>query len=382
MWRRLTSFMRGWDGVLLSLTLLLVGVGLVELYSSSLARPELTSLFWRQLGGFALGCVALFVCSAVDYRTYRSWSRLTYLVSLVLLVLVLVFGQTIRGTTGWFNLGGVNFQPVELVKFLWVLVLASYLSHVGPPLTLAKTVAAMALMALPLGLVLLQPDFGSGSLLIVVWGALLFSVPKPRRWWYGMLALALIVVLGGSLFLKGYQRDRIQTFLSPQADPLGRGYNVAQSVVAVGAGGWWGRGLGLGTQSQLKFLPEQHTDFIFASIAEELGFVGGALVLGLLAAFLARIIWLVRRLRDDFAVLVAVGFFSLFAVQAVMNIAMNLGVAPVVGLTLPFISYGGSSLVVSLAVVGVLENLARNFKDQAPSDAVARIDRSPGQMLY
>lgn len=382
MWRRLAAIVSGWDGVLLSFVLLLVGVGLAELYSSSLARPELTPLFWRQLAGLTLGCVALVVAASIDYRTYRSWARLTYAASLAVLVLVLVFGTTIRGTTGWFQLGSFNFQPVELVKFLWVLVLASYLSYVGPPLTAAKTIGAAALMAPLLGLVLLQPDLGSGSLFVAAWATLLAAVPKPRRWWYVMGTLVLVLGLTGSFFLKGYQRDRILTFLSPQADPLGRGYNVTQSVIAVGAGEWWGRGLGLGTQSQLKFLPEQHTDFIFASIAEELGLVGGALVLALTAGFLARLVWLMRRLRDDFAVLLAVGFFIVFAVQAALNIAMNLGLAPVVGLTLPFVSYGGSSLVVSLAAVGVLENLARHFKRQAPSDALTRVDRASQRVVY
>jgi len=370
MWRRLFELWRSWDGLLLAITLLLLCIGLAELYTSSLSRPETADLFSRQLVGALLGLAALLAAATIDYRVYRSWSRLIYIVSLVLLVLVLIFGQTMRGTTGWFRFGTLGFQPVELVKLLWVIVLASYLTHVGPPLTWGKTLVATVLALPLLGLVMLQPDLGSAFLLVVALGALLAVVPKPRRWWIiaGASVLVMAVVVG--IFLKGYQRDRIKTFLNPQSDPLGRGYNVTQSVIAVGSGSLWGRGLGLGTQSQLKFLPEQHTDFIFASIAEELGLVGSTLVLLLWVGFFARILRLVRRLRDDFAVLVAVGITSLFAVQVILNIGMNIGLAPVVGVTLPFLSFGSSSLVVSLAAVGILENLARQYGRQAPYTSV------------
>lgn len=361
---------QSWDVPLMTFTVLLMVVGLAELYSSSLSRPELTPLLYRQLTGAGIGFVALLLSARTNYRIYRSWSRLIYFLSLALLGLVLIAGQTLRGTTGWLNLGFFSFQPVELVKFMWVLVLAGYLAYVGPPLTWAKTVAASLLLLPLIGLVLAQPDFGSGFMLIVVWAVLLAAVPKGRSWWIAMGALVIMAILIGSVFLKDYQRDRLSTFLNPRSDPLGSGYNVTQSVIAVGSGGLWGRGLGLGTQSQLKFLPEQHTDFIFASIAEELGFVGGALVLGLWVGFMSRVVWLIRRLRDDYAVLVALGIGSLIAVQAVMNIGMNMGLAPVVGVPLPFMSFGSSSLVASLLAVGILQNLAVHYGRQAPTTVV------------
>jgi len=382
MWRRLVALWRSWDSPLLALTGALLVLGLAAIYSSSLSRPELSSLFWRQLIGVGLGLVCFLAAAWFDYRNYRSWSRLIYLSSLVLLIVVLVFGHTIRGTTGWLRFGFLSFQPVEAVKLLWIMALGSYLAYVGPPLTWRKTLVAGLLLVPLLGLVLLQPDFGSGFVLVAVWGVMLAAVPKSKRWWWGMGALALAVVLLGSLFLKGYQRDRLSTFFNPQGDPLGSGYNVTQSVVAVGAGGLWGRGLGLGTQSQLHFLPEQQTDFIFASIAEELGLLGAGLVVGLWLAFFLRLTWLMRRLRDDFAVLVAIGIFTMFITQVALNIGMNLGLAPVVGLTLPFLSFGGSSLVVSLAAVGVLENLARNFGRMAPQEAVGSIDRAAGLVVH
>jgi rod shape determining protein RodA len=367
MWKNLRAMWKSWDVPLITFTVLLMVVGLAELYSSSLTRPDLAPLFLRQLTGAGVGLIAMLVIARTDYRTYRSWSKLIYFAALALLIVVLVIGQTIRGTTGWLHLGFFGFQPVELIKIMWVLVLAGYLAHVGPPLTWGKTIAATLLLAPLIGLVLAQPDFGSGSMLIVVWAVMLAAVPKFRSWWVVMGILAVVAILVGTVFLKDYQRARIGTFLNPWKDPLGSGYNVTQSVIAVGSGGLWGRGLGLGTQSQLKFLPEQHTDFIFASIAEELGFVGGALVLGLWVGFMSRVVWLIRRLRDDYAVLVALGVGGLIAVQAVLNIGMNLGLAPVVGVPLPFISFGSSSLVASLIGVGILENLAMQYGRQAPT---------------
>lgn len=375
MWRKLFDVWRSWDGTLFALTLSLLFIGLAGLYSTSLSQPAAADLFPRQLIGVGLGLLILFTIAALDYRTYRSWSRIIYLSAIALLVAVLLLGRTVRGTTGWLRFGVLNFQPVEAVKFLWVMALASYLAHVGPPLTVKKTLVASLLLAPLLGLVLAQPDFGSGLILVVVWGVLLAAMPKPKHWWLMMGLVILIVGLVGSFFLKDYQRGRLLTFFDPQADPLGRGYNVTQSIIAIGAGGLWGRGLGLGTQSQLQFLPEQHTDFIFASISEELGLVGGGLILVLWLAFFTRLIWLIRRLRDDFAVLVGIGIFSIFASQVVLNIGMNLGLAPVVGLTLPFFSFGSSSLVMSLAAVGVLENLARQYGRNAPQDALGSIDR-------
>ncbi len=374
MWRRLVLVLRDWDWPLFIFTILLLLLGLAELYSSSFSRPEVKDLFYRQLVGAGLGLLLMIIASAIDYRVYRSWSRVIYLFILLLLVAVLLFGYTVRGTTGWLRFGILNFQPVEAVKFLLVIVLASFLSQAGPPLSINKTLRAVIVLFLPVGLVLGQPDFGAAFVLLAAGGALLISMPKSPRWWLIIGGAAVGLLLLGSFFMKDYQLARLNALVNPQADPLGSGYNVTQSVVAVGAGGWWGRGLGLGTQSQLKFLPEQHTDFIFASIAEELGLIGSYLMLGLWAAFFTRLVWLLRRVRDDFATLVIIGIFSIFAVQVTFNIGMNIGLLPVVGLTLPFVSFGSSSLVVSLAAVGLLFNLGRQYGKGAPREALP-IDR-------
>ena len=237
MWRKLAELFRTWDNTLLALTLSLLLIGLAALYASSLARPENFGLFKHQLLGVGIGLTFLLITSAIDYRAYRSWSRVIYLVGIVLLIAVLLWGQNIRSTTGWFRWGSWSFQPVELVKFLWVVGLASWLAQVGPPLNFNKTMAATVLLLPLLVLVLWQPDFGSGFLFIVVWAGLLAVIPKSRRWWLVMLVIVLSAVAIGSLFLKDYQRDRLRVFLDPQAEPLGSGYNVTQSIIAVGSAG-------------------------------------------------------------------------------------------------------------------------------------------------
>ncbi|MBI5733509.1 MAG: rod shape-determining protein RodA [Candidatus Kerfeldbacteria bacterium] len=381
MWRRLVLVLRDWDWPLFIFTILLLLLGLAELYSSSFSRPEVKDLFYRQLVGAGLGLLLMIIASAIDYRVYRSWSRVIYLFILLLLVAVLLFGYTVRGTTSWLRFGILNFQPVEAVKFLLVIVLASFLSQAGPPLSINKTLRAVMILFLPIALVLWQPDFGAAFVLLAAGGALLISMPKSPRWWLIIGGAAVGLLLLGSFFMKDYQLARLNALVNPQADPLGSGYNVTQSVVAVGAGGLWGRGLGLGTQSQLKFLPEQHTDFIFASIAEELGLIGSYLMLGLWAAFFTRLVWLLRRVRDDFATLVIIGIFSIFAIQVTFNIGMNIGLLPVVGLTLPFVSFGSSSLVVSLAAVGLLFNLGRQYGKGAPREALPPIDRQGSSVI-
>lgn len=372
MWRKFLAVWQSWDVLLFVFVVLLITVGLAELYSSTFVRPELTSFFYRQLVAAVIGLLAMLGLSFIDYRLYRSWSKLIYVVAVLLLVVVLIFGQTLRGTTGWLRWGELGFQPVELVKIMWVLIMSSYLAYVGSPIDYRKTMAS-ALLLLPLvGLVLLQPDFGSGFLLIVIWASLLAVAPKTAKWWLVMGGMAVAVILMGSFFIKDYQQERLLNFINPSRDPLGSGYNVTQSMIAVGAGGWWGRGLGVGTQSQLKFLPEQHTDFVFASLAEELGLVGSLLILLLFVGFFSRLWRLLRRLRDDFAILVTVGFGVLLLVQVVLNIGMNLGLAPVVGITLPFLSYGGSSLLSSLIAVGILQNFAKQYGWQAPTKEIQK----------
>ncbi|HBV33474.1 TPA: rod shape-determining protein RodA [Patescibacteria group bacterium] len=368
MTRRLAKIFAGWDWILLAASLILILVGLASHYASALGEgiPLGDSIFAKQAVAAAIGLVALLIASQVDFNVYRSWARLLYVFMILILGTVLIFGEQVRGTRGWFLLGGLSFQPVELAKLLFIISLAAYLAYLGPPLNFKKTLGSSLILLPPLLLVLWQPDFGSAALLALIFLAMLATVPKRRRWWLWAGALIIVVMSLTWLGLKDYQKSRLQVFLNPHLNPLGTGYNVTQSVIAVGSGQWLGRGLGLGTQSQLDFLPEQQTDFIFASVAEELGLVGAGLVLVLFGVWFARVIRLMRRLRDDFSLLVTGGIAGIVFIQVALNISMNMGMAPVIGLPLPFLSSGGSSLVITMLAVGMLENLARHYSGQAP----------------
>lgn len=340
--------------------LLLVLFGLAAIFSITISAqdPNFTKLT-LQLVAVVLGIILVIVLSTIDYRELASFSLVLYGFSLLLLGLVLFLGVRIRGTTGWFSLGGLTFQPVEIVKILIIIFFANFIGaniqNMRRPLILLKSAI---LIVLPILLVILQPDLGSALIFLVVFlGLILVSnVPKSRLISIGVV-LVIVFILSWTFFLKGYQKERVLTFLSPARDPLGEGYNVTQSIIAVGSGGIFGRGLGLGPQSQLNFLPEQESDFIFAVIAEELGFIGTFLVIGLYITLFYRIFKIISVARDDFGVLLSWGILIMFAFQVLINIGMNVGLAPVAGLPLPFLSAGGSSILANLMAIGILQSI-------------------------
>jgi rod shape determining protein RodA len=295
-----------------------------------------------------------------NYRLLRNYAIILYALGLLSLIGVLLFGVTIRGTTGWFALGPVNMQPVEFMKIAHAVLLAAYFSErARRNFGWKELLESGALTAIPVGLTLMQPDAGSASLLIGMWGVVvLFAGLKPRH--------AAVLIGSGLAFawvawnylLAKYQIDRIMTFLDPSLDPLGSGYNVTQAIIAIGAGGLFGRGLGFGSQSQLKFLPESQTDFIFAVIAEELGFLGVALLLTAFILLFFRLGRIARHAGDDFTAYLVVAIAGVLFVQMMVNIGMNVGLLPVTGVTLPLVSYGGSSLVFTLLMLGIVESAA------------------------
>lgn len=355
-WRQLQS--ADWALILGAFTLVLFG--LAAIYSVELSRGgELLNLE-KQAAAAVFGWAVFFAVALYNYRLLRNYAMLFYLTGVALLGAVLVFGTTIRGTTGWFTLSVFSFQPVEFMKLALVVALAAYFSRRARlDFGWRELLESGALAALPVGLVLLQPDLGSAVLLVGMWGiVMLFAGIKLRH----LAALAafssLAAILAWHFLLASYQKERILTFLDPASDPLGQGYNVAQAIIAVGAGGWFGRGLGFGSQSQLKFLPEAQTDFIFAVVAEELGFVGVLLVLCAFALVFFRLWVLAKRTRDDFTSFLMVGIAAALFVQFFINIGMNLGLLPVTGVALPLVSYGGSSLLFSLVMLGVAESVA------------------------
>lgn len=354
------GFLQKFDWVLFLPVLVLGIIGMVAIYSSDLAKAgsDFTN-FKKQAIVFSIGLLVFFVASIINYRQLRNAKNLLYLLGLGLLIGVLFFGKTLRGTTGWFVAGPFSFQPVEIVKIILVIFLAEYFSREGRNLfsfwAIIKSLIAVLIFA---ALVVRQPDLGAAIILLLVWlGMLLVSRVQKKH----LLILLLLFVIASvslwSLVLEDYQKDRVRVFINPDLDPLGVGYNIKQSVIAIGSGGLYGKGLGFGSQSQLRFLPEAHTDFIFALIAEEMGFLIVALVLGLFGLFFMRILGLARESQNDFTVYLAIGFLVVLMSETAINIGMNLGLMPVTGLALPFMSLGGSALVSKFLMVGILESV-------------------------
>lgn len=350
---------RSFDWPLFTAVILLVLMGMAAVYSVDLSRGSNLFFFKKQLLALSIGVVFLFVAATSQHTLWRYVAKWWYLFSLLLMAVVLIFGQTIRGTKGWFNLVGFSFQPVEMAKVGLILMIAYIISRFGrrfdKPLFFFGTGIVAFLL---LGLTMMQPDLGSAVLLGAIWFGMVWAV-GARRLYLVLLTVVIILlaVTGWFFFLKDYQKDRLANFIDPGRDPLGSGYNVTQSIIAVGAGKLFGRGLGFGSQSQLRFLPEAQTDFVFSVIGEELGLAGVVAMLVLFALVFWRLLLIIQKSDDDFVAATATGILILFFAQLITNLGANLGLLPITGVTLPFVSYGGSSLVINLLLVGILESM-------------------------
>lgn len=349
------------DWILITAVFLLLGVGLLALYSISVSEKidsgEMT-FFGKQFVAFVLGVVMMFVFSVIDYHNFKSHSKTIYFLMLIFLLLVLIKGNLIRGTTGWISIGFLNFQPVEVAKVLLILSLASFITKSKAVLgELTRLIASFLIAGVAIFLVLLQPDFGSALVLIAILITMLFLSGIEWKYLAGMFFLGLFSLIATWFLLADYQKNRIINFVNPENDPKGSGYNVIQSMVAVGSGGLKGKGLGHGSQSQLNFLPENHTDFIFAVIAEEFGVLGSGVVIVLLGVIFYRLKKIAQMAMDNLGYLIVAGCMAMFFVQVVINIGMNVGIMPVTGIPLIFLSYGGSSLVVSFVTIGIINNI-------------------------
>ena len=348
------------DWVLFFTVLLLLSFGLAEIYSVALGQDSLNLLsFKKQILFILIGLSLFFFFVFFDYLNLRSFSTYIYIGGIFIRLAVLVFGVEVRGTRGWFSLGSFNLQPVEFIKIVLILFLAKYFSSVSIKISPLKHLILSGLGTFLLaGLVLAQPDFGSSLLLFALWGALVLVAGFKKRYFLIIIGIVFIVFASGwLLFFEDYQKQRISTFLNPSFDPLNQGYNVTQAIIAVGSGGMIGRGIGFGSQSQLKFLPESQTDFIFAVISEELGFLGVSLVLVLFTIFFFRSLFLLRNIKDDFGIFFILGVMVLIFIEMFINIGMNIGILPVVGISLPFISYGGSAIISTLIMAGIVQNI-------------------------
>ncbi|OGI16949.1 MAG: rod shape-determining protein RodA [Candidatus Moranbacteria bacterium RBG_19FT_COMBO_42_6] len=347
------------DWVIIIIVILLLCLGLLALYSVSFVENSLNpSYLQKQITAIVIGLVIMFALSFYDYRAIDFYSTKLYFVIIAVLTAVIFWGVRVRGTVGWLGLREFNVQPVEIAKIVMIIFLASFLAKKKSRLSaFMRIVVSVVLISIPVLLVLRQPDFGSASIIIAIWVGMLFVSGINRK---NLLVLAIIGAVAfsaGWFLLKDYQKSRIRNFITPYEDPRGSGYNVIQSTVAVGSGGIWGKGLGHGSQSQLNFLPEKRTDFIFAVIAEELGLVGSGIVLILFGVLFYRMKETARLARDNFGYLLTVGVMVMFFVQIFVNIGMNVGISPVAGVPLPLLSYGGSSMVSVLAGLGIAQSV-------------------------
>jgi rod shape determining protein RodA len=360
-WRPLTFF--DWPLILVSLALSGIGLGLIFSATAQMGEAG-RSFVIRQMTWCSLGLVLLAAFLLFDYRLLDRWALWLYLIIVVALVTVWVLGKATAGSRRWIEFGLMRFQPSEFAKLVVVIVLAKYLhGRAGrEDAPLADLLHPILLLALPVVMVLIQPDLGTAAVMaLIALSMLLFAGIGKRAllWAVGVVVCVIpIMLLVGDRFLMEYQKKRLVTFLNPDFDPLGAGYHIIQSQIAIGSGGAFGQGLLKGTQNQLMFLPVKHTDFIFSILAEEWGFVGCAAVLLLFTGLFLRGMSVVGKARDNFGALLAFGCTMVIFWHVVINVGMVTGLLPVVGVPLSFLSYGGSSLLVSYLSVAILINVS------------------------
>lgn len=351
------SRVRDFDWPLLLIVLSICALSLLQIHSAT-QNGNLAGMHMRQFWWIVLGIVAMLVMARVDYHAILDQAPILYLTGLGLLGAVLVAGTTKFGAKRWLTLGGMDFQVSELVKLIIIIVLARYLSEVRTDrLTLGDLVKVAFLTGVPLSLILLQPDLGTALVLVPV---AVVGVFLAGLEWRHMVALALIAALlvpVGWFFLKPYQKERIQTFLNPGEDPRGSGYQVLQSKIAVGSGGFWGKGVGQGSQNQGGFLPVRWSDFILAALAEEMGFAGVFLTLLLYLALLFRLVQNAQRANDRAGMYIVMGVAAVIGFHVLVNVAMVIGYMPVTGIPLPLMSYGGSATLFVFMALGLVMNV-------------------------
>ncbi len=354
------ALLRKGDVLLMIAAVVLIAFGFSAIFSVELSRGVDDVFLQKQAIALSIGIVACVIVAAMNYHALRHYARGLYAVGVLMLCLVFVLGRTLNGSTGWFVLGGFAFQPVEVMKVAVMIILALYFSERAKRRFGWKDFfVSGGLVALPVVLLMFQPDLGGAALLVGTWVVMMvFAGIRPTQVGVLCAGTILVVIIGWFFVFKPHQKDRILTFFDPSLDPLVTGYNVIQAKIAIGSGGLWGRGLGDGSQSQLRFLPQSQTDFVFAVIAEELGFIGVLLLFLAFIMLLRRMLVLSRMARDTFGAYLCIGTFSLLLVEITVHIGANLSLMPATGVALPFVSYGGSSLLLSLVLLGVVQSVA------------------------
>jgi rod shape determining protein RodA len=349
---------------LLCTALCIGAVGLAFVWSSSylsgpMGEGRRLPFFWRQAGWLGVGLAIFLLGIAVNYLHLRRYADLLYLVCLAVLVALLLFGKETRNVKRWIEIGPVNVQPSELMKIAFIVAMAKYLMHGRDMRDWTSLAGPFVLTLVPTVLILLQPNLGTSLIFVPTLFAMLFASGARVRHLLltigaGVASLPLLYIF----VMSPYQRERITAFLRPESKPRTVGYQLIQSLVAVGSGGVFGKGFGQGTQNRLNFLPERHTDFIFAVIGEEWGFAGCILVLLLFLALILLCLGVADRTTEPFGRLLCVGVATMFGVQLLVNTGMTIGLTPITGLPMPFVSYGGSSLICSFAGLALVGNVS------------------------
>ena len=353
-------YLRNFNWALAAAGILLALIGIVCIRSAGLHAPQPSGEFQKQLLYLALGIPVMLAISFVDYRTWQRWAPGLYVVNLLLLLFILRGGHSAMGAQRWISLGPFGtFQPSEPAKLVIAIALAAVLCR-GTYSNLQELWKPLLTVAIPALLILKQPDLGTSLVLLAILSVeLFFALPKLGD--FGIYALGILVVaaaaLGTNAVLKPFQRARLFVFLNPKADPQGSGYNLNQSKIAVGNGEWFGRGLYHGTQTQLNFVPEHSRDFIFTVLAEEWGFAGALTLLALYAAVLYCGIRTMLAARDRFGFLLAAGLVGMLFFHVLVNLGMTIGIMPITGIPLPFMSYGGSAMLTDFVALGILLNI-------------------------
>jgi len=357
---RSPRFWKDFDWILLAAAVCLSFVSVVEIYSSTMAQAT-ESFFLRQLAWVCVGIVLLFIVAAIDYHLIAEHIPWLYILAIGALLYTLALGHTVAGSKSWVGLGPVAVQPSELIKMVVVVALARYFSELRSSkyMSFMQIAKACMIALVPMGLVALQPDLGTALTYLPAIAVGLF-VRGVRPAILISLILGFVLILPVSwLVLKPYQKERILTFLDPARDPLGKGYQVTQSRIAIGSGGLLGKGVFNGSQNQLGFLPTRHTDFIFSVVGEELGFAGVTATLGLLAFIVFRSISNARTARDNLGLFIVMGVVGIFFFHIVVNVGMVIGFMPTTGIPLPFMSYGGSSVLTAFIALGLVLSVRR-----------------------
>ncbi|MBZ0180012.1 MAG: rod shape-determining protein RodA [Melioribacteraceae bacterium] len=387
--------------------IILISIGLIAVYSATINHPTAQGNFEKQLFWSIFSLLAFVVVYYLPSQTMRISAWPVYGITIITLIAVLIIGKTVYGAKSWINFGPVGFQPAEFAKIGTILALAVWLGTKKHNINNVKDIGVALLLGIfPVMLILMEPDLGTSivfvffTLVIIYWSGIslfgLFVVLSPAIVVFSSIfgTISLILALIGTIILlflfkrdlfisatvfvlnvaagfvfdyvfsilQPHQQKRIETFLDPASDPLGSGYNSLQAKVAIGSGGFWGKGFLEGNQTQLRFIPEQWTDFIYCVVGEEFGFLGSLFVILLFTILFLRMLHLAFQIRNQFRSLIIIGVLTLFFVHFAINIGMNVGIMPIIGLPLPFISYGGSSLTVNMILLGIVMNIYRNRK--------------------